>query len=137
MTYITDSYFSIGYSHVSQGVPCQDDALSQHNKDNYLLALADGCSSGRHSDIDVSIDAFGEVGSIARYTLTAVGILALLNKHITGITGFAKEFDGTRIYNILSDAFLQSWDELSPTLTWQQVNSIVTWDNWDGTKLLC
>lgn len=90
--------------------------------------------TGTISDIDIRLEQYGEIGSIAKYTLTGVGVLALLNKHLTGALGFSKEKDGTRIYNILSDAFLQSWNELAPTLTWQQVNSIVTWDSWDATN---
>ncbi len=90
--------------------------------------------TGTISDIDIVLDQYGDIGNIARYTLTTVGVLALLNKHITGALGFAKEFDGTRVFNILSDAFLQSWDELSPTLQWQQVNALTTWENWDGTS---
>jgi len=90
--------------------------------------------TGTISDIDIRLDQYGEIGNIARYTLTGVGVLALLNKHTTGAVGFAKEKDGTRIYNILSDAFLQSWNELSPTLKWNAVNSIVTWAGWDSTN---
>lgn len=117
-----------------------DAALDIELSDSLIVRLKDSTNTyqkiftGTISDIDISIDAYGEVGNIARYTLTAVGVLALLNKHITGATGFAKEFDGTRVYNILSDAFLQSWDELSPTLTWQEVNNIITWDSWDATN---
>ena len=90
--------------------------------------------TGTISDIDIVLDNYGDVGNIAKYTLTVVGVLALLNKHITGALGFDKEFDGTRVFNILSDAFLQAWDELSPTLQWQQVNVLTTWENWDGTS---
>ena len=90
--------------------------------------------TGTISDIDISLAAYGEVGSIAIYRVTGVGVLAQLNKRLTGSLGFAKEKDGTRIYNILSDAFLQSWSEIAPTLTWQQVSSLATWANWDATN---
>jgi hypothetical protein len=36
--------------------------------------------------------------------------------------------------NILTDAFLQSWDEVVPTLTWADVSSLATWANFDGTN---
>lgn len=55
MSYALDSYFSIGYSHVSQGVPCQDYALHNQKNDNYLLVLSDGCSSGRHTDLGARV----------------------------------------------------------------------------------
>jgi len=128
-----------GYTVVELWTPV-DAALDIELSDSLIVRIKDSTGTykkiftGTISDIDVSIDAYGEVGSIARYTLTAVGVLALLNKHITGEVGFAKEKDGTRVYNIISDAFLQSWNELAPTLTWQQVNSVVTWDSWDATN---
>jgi hypothetical protein len=90
--------------------------------------------TGTISDLEITLDGYGEIGSIARYRVTAVGVLAQLNKRITGSLGFAKEFDGTRILNILSDAFLQDWSEVSPTLQWQQVNALATWENWDATS---
>lgn len=89
--------------------------------------------TGTISDIELTLEQYGEVGNIARYTVTAVGVLAQLNKRITGIVGFDKEFDGTRVYNILSDAFLQSWDEVASNLTWQEVNALTTWENFDAT----
>jgi hypothetical protein len=88
--------------------------------------------TGTISDIDIGLDAYGEIGSVARYNLTAVGPLAILNRYTTGGLGFAKEFDGTRVLNILTDAFLESWDEVVPTLTWSAVSSLATWDNWGG-----
>jgi hypothetical protein len=90
--------------------------------------------TGTISDLDVSLDAYGSEGSVAIYSITAVGPLALLNRYTTGGDGFAKEFDGTRILNILTDAFLQNWDEVVPTLTWSAVSNIATWENFDGTN---
>jgi hypothetical protein len=60
--------------------------------------------------------------------------LAILNRFTTGGDGFAKEFDGTRVLNILSDAFLENWSEVVPTLTWSAVSSLATWANWGGTN---
>jgi len=90
--------------------------------------------TGTISDIQIGLDAYGEIGSVARYNLTAVGPLAILNRYTTGGLGFAKEFDGTRVLNILSDAFLESWSEVVPTLTWSAVSSLATWANWGGTN---
>jgi hypothetical protein len=90
--------------------------------------------TGTISDIAIGLDAYGEIGSVARYNLTAVGPLALLNRHTTGGLGFAKEFDGTRVLNILSDAFLQDWNEVPGDLIWTSVSNIATWANWDGSN---
>ena len=87
------------------------------------------------SDIDITLDGYGNQGSIARYSLTVVGTLAQLYKRLVGATGYAKEKDGTRILNILNEAYLTSWDEVDPTLTWAGVPSTSTWANYDGVGL--
>lgn len=92
--------------------------------------------TGTISDIEITLPAYGDIGSVARYKITGVGVLAQLNRRLTGAVNYAKEFDGTRIYNILSDAFLQDWDEVPPTLTWSAVSNIVTWESWDATNAL-
>jgi hypothetical protein len=91
--------------------------------------------SGIISDIDITLDAYGSEGSVAIYNITAVGPLALVNKHLTGAVNYAKEFDGTRVLNILSDVFLQDWDEVPADLIWSSVSNIATWANWDGSNI--
>ena len=90
--------------------------------------------AGIISDIDISIDQYGSDGSIAIYSITAVGPLAQLNRRIVGAPNFAKENDGTRIYNILTAAFLTEWDDVSPTLTWATLPNDVTWESYDATN---
>ncbi len=90
--------------------------------------------AGIISDIDISLDAYGSEGSIARYAITAVGPLSQLNRHLVGGSNYAKEFDGTRIFNILTEAFLQSWSDVSPTLTWANLPNGVTWASYDATN---
>jgi hypothetical protein len=117
-----------------------DTALNVNLSDSVQIQIQDSTGTyqpiytGTISDLDVRLDAYGSEGSVAIYSITAVGPLALLNRYTTGGLGFAKEFDGTRILNILTDAFLQSWDEVVPDLTWSDVSSLATWENWDGTN---
>ena len=87
---------------------------------------------GTVSDIDISLDQYGSIGSIAQYRITAVGALAQLNRRTAGGSNYAKEFDGTRIFNILSEVFLTAWEDLAPTLTWAQLPALATWDSFDG-----
>ena len=87
---------------------------------------------GTISDIDISLDAYGSDGSIAVYSITAVGPLAQLNRRLVGAANFAKENDGTRILNILSEAFLTEWDDVAPTLTWAGLPVGTTWDSYDA-----
>ena len=87
---------------------------------------------GTISDIDISLQAYGSDGSIAIYSITAIGPLAQLNRRLVGSTNYAKEFDGTRILNILTEAFLTEWDDVSPTLTWAGLPVGATWDSFDA-----
>ena len=90
--------------------------------------------AGIISDIDISLQSYGLEGSIAVYSITAVGPLSQLNRYLVGGSNYAKEFDGTRILNILTEAFLQSWSDVSPTLTWADLPNGVTWASYDATN---
>jgi len=90
--------------------------------------------NGTISDIDIDM-VYGQTNSIARYAITAVGPLALLNRHIVGGAGFPKQTDGERVLDVLTDAFLTSWDDVSPTLTWNDIPNDVTWDSYDATNI--
>ncbi len=46
-----DHYFHIGHAHLSAGKPCQDYAWSEGNEASAITIVADGCSSGTHTDI--------------------------------------------------------------------------------------
>jgi hypothetical protein len=54
---------------------------------------------------------------------------------LAGSIGYAKEFEGTRILNILTGAFLTEWDDVSATLTWADLPTDVTWASYDGVNL--
>ncbi len=90
--------------------------------------------NGIISDIEIELSAYGDIGSITTYTLTAIGPLALLNHKKSGALGYPKEKDGTRILKILTEAFLSEWDDVSPTLTWSNVPTEVTWNSFDGVN---
>ncbi len=91
--------------------------------------------AGIISDIDISLQAYGSDGSIAVYSITAVGPLSQLNRHLVGGSNYAKEFDGTRILNILSEAFLQSWSDVGATITWNGLPTETTWASYDATNV--
>ena len=118
-----------------------DTALNVNLSDSVDIQIKDSTNtyqtiySGIISDIDITLDAYGSEGSVAIYNITAVGPLALVNKHLTGAVNYAKEFDGTRVLNILSDVFLQDWDEVPADLIWSSVSNIATWANWDGSNI--
>lgn len=89
-------------------------------------------AGGIVSDIDISLAAYGDEGSIAIYRITAVGALASLQRRLVGDLGYPKQFDGDRVYDILFEAFVTSWNEVAPSLTWQGVPAITTWENYEG-----
>jgi len=128
-----------GYARIVLWTP-SDTALNVNLSDPVTIAIDKGTTgtatifTGIVSDIDISLAQYGDIGSIAEYTLTAVGPLAQLNKRLVGGAGFAKENDGDRMFNILSEAFLTNWDDLSPTLTWSDLPNGVQWDNYDGVN---
>lgn len=130
-----------GYARVelwtTADVPLNDITLSQAVQ-IYIDLGTSGTQQifeGIISDIDITLDGYGNQGSIARYSLTVVGTLAQLYKRLVGGAGYSKEFDGTRILNILTEAYLTSWDEVDPTLTWDGVPLTSTWANFDGVGL--
>lgn len=109
--------------------------------ESVTIAIAKGTSgtqeifNGIISDIDISLQAYGSDGSIAVYSITAVGPLSQLNRHLVGGSGYAKEFDGTRMLNILSEAFLQSWSDIGPLVTWNDLPTETTWNSYDATNV--
>lgn len=90
--------------------------------------------TGIISDLEITLANYGDVGSIAEYTITAVGPLAQLNKRIAGARKYDLEKDGTRMFNILSDAFLTAWDDVGATITWKTLPNDVTWASYDGVN---
>jgi hypothetical protein len=90
--------------------------------------------NGIISDIGIELADYGNIGNVTTYTLTAVGPLASLNHKLAGSNNYPKEYDGERILDILTEAFLTEWDDVSPTLTWADLPTDVTWASYDGVN---
>lgn len=114
--------------------------LNVNLSDSVTVAIDNGTAgsstifTGIISDVQISLGQYGDIGSIAEYALTAVGPLAQLNKRSAGAVNYPKEIDGVRMFKILSEAFLTSWDDLGPTLTWEALPTDTTWDSFDATN---
>ena len=114
-----------------------DSPLDIELSDKVEINIAKGTSGtqtifkGIISDIAVTFDAFGADGSIARYSVTAVGPLAQLNKRLTAAT-YAEENDGTRVYNILYDAFTTTWADLVGVTSWANAPDGISWAQYDA-----
>jgi hypothetical protein len=87
--------------------------------------------AGFVSDIERSIQSYGSVGFATTTRITGVGSLARLNRRLVGATGFAKEFDGTRIYNIISEATAERWQDTPAGVTWAAVDPTLTWADYN------
>lgn len=70
--FTTDSHFLIGKSHITSGKPCQDFALSGLLEFDAAFAIAaDGCSTGRHTDMGSRVLTFATARAIqAHWTTT-------------------------------------------------------------------
>jgi hypothetical protein len=60
----------------------------------------------------------------------AQGNLALLVKRYAGTIAYPQEFDGQRIQRILEETLYSAWEDLSGTLTWNDIDPAVTWANY-------
>jgi hypothetical protein len=88
--------------------------------------------TGWVSDVENTIASYGEVGFLNEQRITAIGTLSKLNRRIVGGAGYAQEFDGDRIYDILIETAGVTWGTYSPpTDTWADVDSLLQWQNVD------
>lgn len=88
--------------------------------------------TGWVSDIQTSIFNFGSEGRLNQQTITAIGSLAKLNRRLVGGSGYSKENDGDRVYDIIKEGAGVTWEEYQPaTDTWADVNASLEWQNVD------
>lgn len=87
--------------------------------------------TGWVSDITRTIRNFGSIGYATEVRVTAIGSLAKLNRRRVGAGGYAKEFDGDRVYNIVFETAGITWADVVATETWADVNPLQTWSSYD------
>jgi hypothetical protein len=89
---------------------------------------------GTVSDFTTSVRSPEEVGFITIGTILAVGALAKLPKAIyTASVGH--DLDGEQISIILSDLLVNQWQEVAPSLEWQDYDPTTTWANAENVGL--
>lgn len=99
------------------------------------ILLSDGVTThpvfgGYVTDIKQDIRANGSIGLATNTTITAMGALARLSNKPTDPT-YAKEFDGTRIHNILFDVYGDTWADVAPAVTWAGIDPTITWATYE------
>jgi len=86
------------------------------------------------SDLEISVQSSGSIGYVTTARITALGALSKLAR-ANWEDALAKAYDGTQIYNILSDLLLNNWNEVAPALTWANYYPTTTWANAENVGL--
>jgi hypothetical protein len=87
--------------------------------------------TGEVSSVQSSLAGAGANDQYANTVIVqAQGSLALLVKRYAGTVAYPQEFDGQRIQRILEETLYSAWEDLSGTLTWDDIDPAVTWANY-------
>lgn len=101
-----------------------NDAVSVEVKDssgNFVFLFG-----GFITDLTIQVQTAGAVALTQRINIIAVGALARLNRSVyTG--NFAHQFDGDRVYELLSGVLFESWSEVPAATTWNSYNATEQW----------
>ena len=87
--------------------------------------------AGFVSDIQRSIESYGSIGFATTTRITGVGTLARLNRRLVGGSGFAKQFDGDRILEIIQEATAERWEDIPAGVAWQDIDPTTTWNTYN------
>lgn len=89
MKLFTDHHFIIGRAHQADGLPCQDYALSETDRDGqYAIAIvSDGCSTGDKTDVGARLIALETAKTVHDYLQTNTRLLVSIPNAARWITG--------------------------------------------------
>jgi hypothetical protein len=118
------------------------------NNENYNLQINDGITlqvkdstdtyrtlfGGNITDITTEVATASSIAETFTYTILALGSLAKLPKVIYNGT-LAQDDDGDQIYELLSELFLNNWNEVPAAETWSGYDPIITWANAENIGL--
>lgn len=86
------------------------------------------------TDVSITVQSSGSSAISQRIQIVGVGSLARLNRSV--FTGnIPHQFDGDRIYDLLSTALFDSWDEVPAGTTWATYDATTTWENAENSGL--
>jgi hypothetical protein len=118
------------------------------NNENYDLQINDGLTlqvkdstntfrtlfGGNITDITTEVATASSIAETFTYTIIALGSLAKLPKVIYNGT-LAQDDDGDQIWALLSDLFLNNWNEVPAAETWSGYDPTITWANAENIGL--
>lgn len=118
------------------------------NNENYNLQVNDGLTlqvkdstntyrtlfGGNITDITTEVATASSIAETFTYTILALGSLAKLPKIIYNGT-LAQADDGDQIYELLSEIFLNNWNEVPAAETWSGYDPTTTWANAENIGL--
>jgi hypothetical protein len=118
------------------------------NNENYNFQINDGIAlqvkdstsafktlfGGNITDITTEVATASSIAKTYTYTILALGSLAKLPKIITNGV-LSQDDDGDQIYSLLSDLFLNTWNEVPAAETWSGYDPTTTWANAENLGL--
>ena len=118
------------------------------NNENYNLQVNDGLTlqvkdstnvyrtlfGGNITDITTEVATASSIAETFTYTILALGSLAKLPKVIYNGT-LAQDDDGDQIWELLSEIFLNNWNEVPAAETWAGYDATTTWANAENVGL--
>jgi hypothetical protein len=81
---------------------------------------------GEVSDFNIGVRSPEEIGYVTTGKILGIGSLAKLTKAVYN-TALVEELDGEQIADILGQALNLSWEQITPTVTWDTYPADVTW----------
>lgn len=86
------------------------------------------------TDIDIEVTQASSTALTERIKVVAMGALSKLPKTLTeGV--LSKDFDGNQIYEILSQALFNTWNEVPAATTWATYDATTTWAEAENSGL--
>jgi len=86
--------------------------------------------TGEVSGVYNRFEGAGLGGKPNTLQIQAIGALGLLVKRYAGAVAYPEELDGARIQRILEETLFTAWEDLSNTLTWNDLPVAETWANY-------
>jgi hypothetical protein len=86
------------------------------------------------TDIDVEVTQASSTAISERIKIVALGALSKLPKTLTNGV-LSKDFDGDQIYEVLSQALFNTWNEVPAAETWAAYDPTITWANAENNGL--